>query len=628
MCGIVGYLGAQNPKDVILQGLKKLEYRGYDSAGVAILNDGHFKRVRAEGKLKNLEARLNEESFNGHLGIGHTRWATHGVPSERNAHPHQVNGVSLVHNGIIENYLEIREDLRKRGAVITSDTDSELVAHLVAEEVVKTQDLRQAVLNVLPQLRGAFSVLVVWEKQPDRLLAFKDGPPLILGVAEKQAFVVSDVQAALNQTRQFIYLDDREVAEVRAGGYEIFDLQGKPIQKPITTIDWNTEQSEKMGYSHYMLKEIYEQSRAVAAALAPHVIAGEDRVALSRVGLKGVTPQALEQLDQVQDVIETDAVFRDVERVAIVACGTSYYAGLYGKYLIERLAGLSCEVDVASEFRYRHPVLTPKTLVITVSQSGETADTLAAVRLAKQQGCRVLSICNVRNSTIDREAHGHLYMNTGTEVGVASTKAFTATLALFNLVALSMGRARGRVNEAEEKSHVAALLALPSQIEVVLAFDKYFMDAIEDFRTHKGFLYMGRGVSYPLALEGALKMKELAYLHAEGYAAGEMKHGPLALIDEKMAMVMIVPQDDLYEKTISNLEEAKARGGHIISIGTGDDERLKSVSHRYLALPKAHWATNAILAAVPLQLMAFHMAQALGHDVDQPRNLAKSVTVE
>lgn len=628
MCGIVGYLGAQNPKDVILQGLKKLEYRGYDSAGVAILNDGHFKRVRAEGKLKNLEARLNEEQFNGHLGIGHTRWATHGVPSERNAHPHQVNGVSLVHNGIIENYLEIREALRRRGANITSDTDSELVAHLVAEEVVKTQDLRKAVLNVLPMLRGAFSVLVVWEKQPDRLIAFKDGPPLILGVADDQAFVVSDVQAALNQTRKFVYLDDREVAEVRAGGYEIFDLQGRKLDKPVTTINWNAEQSEKMGFSHYMLKEIYEQSRAIASALAPHVIAGEDRVALSRVGLKGVSPQALEQLDQVQDVIETDAIFRDVERVAIVACGTSYYAGLYGKYLIERLAGLSCEVDVASEFRYRHPVLTPKTLVITVSQSGETADTLAAVRLAKQQGCRVLSICNVRNSTIDREAHGHIYMNTGTEVGVASTKAFTATLALFNLVSLQMGRARGRVSEADEKEHVAALLALPSQIEVVLAFDKYFLDAIEDFRTHKGFLYMGRGVSYPLALEGALKMKELAYLHAEGYAAGEMKHGPLALIDEKMAMVMIVPQDDLYEKTISNLEEAKARGGHIISIGTGDDERLKSVSHRYLAMPKAHWATNPILAAVPLQLMAFHMAQALGHDVDQPRNLAKSVTVE
>lgn len=628
MCGIVGYLGAQNPKDVILQGLRKLEYRGYDSAGVAILNGGHFKRVRAEGKLKNLETRLNDETFDGHLGIGHTRWATHGVPSERNAHPHQVGGVSLVHNGIIENYLEIREALRQRGADITSDTDSELVAHLIAEEVARTRDLRQAVLNVLPLLRGAFSVLVVWEEQPDRLIAFKDGPPLILGVADEQAFVVSDVQAALNQTQKFVYLDDREVAEVRRDRYEIFDLEGRTLDKPVTTLNWSAEQSEKMGYSHFMLKEIYEQSRAVAAALAPHVNAGEDRVRLSRVGLKGVTPQALDELDPVADAAQTDQIFRDVDRVAIVACGTSYYAGLYGKYLIERLAGLSCEVDVASEFRYRHPVLTPKTLVVTVSQSGETADTLAAVRLAKQQGCRVLSICNVRNSTIDREAHGHLYMNSGVEVGVASTKAFTSTLALFNLVALAMGKARGRVNEADERAHVAALLALPSQIEVVLAFDKYFIESIEDFRTHKGFLYMGRGVSYPLALEGALKMKELAYLHAEGYAAGEMKHGPLALIDEKMAMVMIVPRDDLYEKTISNLEEAKARGGHIISIGTGDDERLKSVSHRYLSLPEAHWATNAILAAVPLQLMAFHMAQALGHDVDQPRNLAKSVTVE
>jgi glucosamine--fructose-6-phosphate aminotransferase (isomerizing) len=628
MCGIVGYLGAQNPKDVILQGLKKLEYRGYDSAGVAILNDGHFKRVRAEGKLKNLEARLADEKFNGHLGIGHTRWATHGVPSERNAHPHQVNGISLVHNGIIENYLEIREALKRRGATITSDTDSELVAHLVAEEVVKTQDLKEAVLNVLPLLRGAFSVLVVWEKQPDRLIAFKDGPPLILGIAEDQAFVVSDVQAALNQTQRFIYLDDREVAEVRQDSYEIFDLQGNKLAKPITTLKWNAEQSEKMGFSHFMLKEIYEQSRAVAMALAPHVIAGEDRVHLSRVGLKGTSPQALEDLDPVQDALETATIFKGIDRVAIVACGTSYYAGLYGKYLIERLAEVQVEVDVASEFRYRHPVLGEKTLVITVSQSGETADTLAAVRLAKQKGCRVLSICNVRNSTIDREAHGHLYMNSGVEVGVASTKAFTSTLSLFNLVALSIGKARGTVSAATEKEYVAALLALPSQIEVVLAFDKYFAEAIEEFRAHKGFLYMGRGTSYPLALEGALKMKELAYLHAEGYAAGEMKHGPLALIDEKMAMVMIVPQDELYEKTVSNLEEAKARGGHIISIGTGDDERLKSVSDRYLAMPKAHWSTNAILTAIPLQLMAFHMAAALGHDVDQPRNLAKSVTVE
>lgn len=628
MCGIVGYLGDLNPKDVILQGLKKLEYRGYDSAGVAILNDGHFKRVRAEGKLKNLEQRLSEEKFNGHLGIGHTRWATHGVPSERNAHPHQVNGVSLVHNGIIENYLEIREALKKRGADITSDTDSELVAHLVAEEVQQTQDLKTAVLNILPLLRGAFSVLVVWEKQPDRLIAFKDGPPLILGVSKDQAFVVSDVQAALNLTQQFVYLDDREVAEVRKDRYSIFDLQGNLLDKPVATLQWNAEQTEKKGFSHFMLKEIYEQPHAVADAMAPHVIAGQNVVRLAKVGLKGTTPQNLEGLDLEQDHLETNEVFRGMDRVAIVACGTSFYAGLFGKYLIERLAGLPVEVDVASEFRYRHPALNAKTLVITVSQSGETADTLAAMRLAKQKGCRVLSICNVRNSTIDREAHGHLYMNSGVEVGVASTKAFTSTLTLFNLIALAMGRARSAITAETEQEHVAALLALPSQIEVVLAFDKYFTEAIESFRSHRGFLYMGRGVSYPLALEGALKMKELAYLHAEGYAAGEMKHGPLALIDKDMAMVMIVPQDELYEKTISNLEEAKARGGHIISIGTGDDERLKSVSDRYLALPAAHWSTNAILAVVPLQLMAFHMAQSLGHDVDQPRNLAKSVTVE
>lgn len=611
MCGIVGYLGPQSPKEMILAGLRRLEYRGYDSAGVSILDHGHFKRVRAEGKLKNLEQRLEQEHFEGHLGIGHTRWATHGVPSERNAHPHQVGGVSLVHNGIIENYLEIREELKKRGADITSDTDSELVAHLVAEEVQNTQDLKKAVLNVLPRLRGAFSVLVVWEQQPDRLLAFKDGPPLIIGLGQDQNFVVSDVQAALAQTRDFIYLEDREVAEVRRDQVSVFDLQGRPLQKEVVHLNWSAEQSEKSGYSHYMLKEIYEQPQAVAAAVAPHLDLANNEVRLSELGW----PESAE-------------FFRSLDRVAVVACGTSFYAGLVGKYLIERLAQVPVDVDVASEFRYRHPVLTKNTLVITVSQSGETADTLAAVRLAKSLGSPVLSICNVRNSTIDREAHGHLYMNSGPEIGVASTKAFTSTLALFNVVALAIAKDKEILPKHIEHEHVQALLALPSQIEVVLAFDKYFAEASEAFRSHKGFLYMGRGLSYPIALEGALKMKELAYLHAEGYAAGEMKHGPLALIDERMAMVMIVPKDELYEKTLSNLEEAKARGGQIISIGTGDDERLKSVSDRYLALPNCHWSTNPILAAVPLQLMAFHLAQTLGHDVDQPRNLAKSVTVE
>lgn len=628
MCGIVGYLGPQDPKDVILAGLKKLEYRGYDSAGVSILDHGKFKRVRAEGKLGNLETKLKNEKFDGGIGIGHTRWATHGVPSERNAHPHTVQGVSLVHNGIIENYLEIKEELLKGGAQITSDTDSELVAHLIAHEVERTKDLPKAVFAVLPKLKGAFSILVVWEHEPDLLVAFKDGPPLILGSGQGQNFVVSDVQAALAYTNKFVYLEDREVAIVHKDKFEIFDMKGKPVSKKIDEINWTTEMTDKRGYAHYMLKEIYEQPQAFSAAIAPHLNAGSETVLLGALGFSGAAPTTIKGLDQVKEWAHTQEVFKGIERISIVACGTSYYAGLMGKYLIEERARIPVEVDVASEFRYRNPPVNAKTLFISISQSGETADTLAAVRLAKTKGVRVLSLCNVVNSTIDREAHGHMYMNAGTEVGVASTKAFICTLGLLQCLSASIGRVKGTLKTEEEKAIVRALLSIPSQLEVVLAFDKYFADAADSLKKHKGFLYMGRGVNYPMALEGALKMKELAYLHAEGYAAGEMKHGPLALIDKDIAIVMIVPKDELYDKTVSNLEEAKARGGQIISIGTGEDTRLREASHRYLSLPFAHASCNPILAVVSLQLMAYHMAHSLGHDVDQPRNLAKSVTVE
>jgi len=628
MCGIVGYLGPQNPKDVIVNGLKKLEYRGYDSAGVSILHDGHFKRIRAEGKLRNLEQKLQGEEFNGHLGIGHTRWATHGVPSERNAHPHQVKGISLVHNGIIENYMEIREELKKRGADITSDTDSELVAHLLAEEVDVQKDLFKAVQVVLKKLRGAFSILAVWDQKPNELVAFKDGPPLVVGLGDKQVFVVSDVQAALQYTKTFIYLDDREIAYIKNGEATIYSNEGQRIAKKSVELNWNADQVEKKGFSHFMLKEIYEQPHAVADAMTPHIRTNSFSVQLKGLGFGGHSAHDLEKLDPEQDWKATSEVFKGIQQIFIVACGTSYYAGSVGKYLIENLAQVPVEIDIASEFRYRNPALRKNTLVITISQSGETADTLAAIRLAKEKGCQTLSICNVKNSTIDREAHGHLYMNSGPEIGVASTKAFVSTLTILNLLAVAIGKVRGILNESKEKEHVEALLKLPAQLEVVLAYDKYFTEASENLKQFKGFLYMGRGVSYPIALEGALKLKELAYLHAEGYAAGEMKHGPLALIDEKMAILMIVPSDELYEKTVSNLEEAKARGGRIISIGTGENERLKSVSERYLGLPKAHWSTNPILAVVPLQLMAFHLASSLGYDVDQPRNLAKSVTVE
>jgi glucosamine--fructose-6-phosphate aminotransferase (isomerizing) len=627
MCGIVGYLGPQNPKDVIIAGLKKLEYRGYDSAGIAVLNQGKTKRVRAAGKLKALEDKLTTEKFDGHIGIGHTRWATHGAPNERNAHPHQVRGISLVHNGIIENYVEIRENLLAKGATINSDTDSELVAHLIANEIETTKDLYKAVEKILGKIRGAFSIVAMWEQNPNQLVAFKDGPPLVVGVGLKETFVASDVQALLQYTHKFIYLDDREIVSIQGTDVKIFSANGYAINKKVVELNWDPQMVEKQGYPHFMLKEIYEQPRAVAAAIEPHVNPDNFSIRLKNVGF-GAQVHKLEEIDSAQDWTKTQETLKNIDRVFIIACGTSSYAGMVGKYLIESIAQVPVEVDIASEFRYRNPVIPPKTLVMTISQSGETADTLAAIRMAKDKGATTLSICNVRNSTIDREAHGHLYMNSGPEIGVASTKAFTSTLAILNCIAVAMGRARNTVNDKQEKEFVQALLAAPSQLEVVLAYDKYFDQAAHKLKEYRGFLYLGRGVSFPIAMEGALKLKELAYMHAEGYAAGEMKHGPLALIDERMAIVMLAPSDELYEKSISNLEEARARGGQVIAIGTGDNDKLRNISQYYLSLPKAHWTINPILEAIPLQLMAYHLASSLGYDVDQPRNLAKSVTVE
>lgn len=612
MCGIVGYFGPQDPKDVIMKGLKALEYRGYDSAGVAILDHGHFKRVRAEGKLGNLAEKLKTEKFDGHLGIGHTRWATHGRPIERNAHPHSVGGVSLVHNGIIENYVSLKEELVKGGSQIESDTDSELVAHLVERELRTTPDLLKAVLKVLPRLEGAYAILVVNEKQPDTMVAFKNGPPLILGVGEDAMYVASDVQAIVSYTKKVVYLEDGEIVEVKGKKFQVYHPDGTTTTKPIVEVNWTTEVASKGGFAHFMLKEIFEQPRAVAQAIQPHINLEKSSIELKDTGIADI-----------------GALLKGIERVQVVACGSSFYAGMAGEYMIEQLARVSVECDVASEFRYRNPVLTKNTLFISISQSGETADTLAAVRLAKSAGVKVLSICNVRQSTIDREADAHLYMNAGTEIGVASTKAFSATLALMNVLSLAIARAKGALNADEEAGYVRQLLAAPAQIETVLNLDKFFKQAADKLKQYKGFLYLGRHIHYPIALEGALKLKELAYMHAEGYAAGEMKHGPLALIDEKMAVVMLAPHDALFEKSLSNLEEAKARGGQIISISTGHDKRLEQISTHYLALPESvGWFTLPLLELIPVQLLAYHVASSLGHDVDQPRNLAKSVTVE
>lgn len=610
MCGIVGYLGPKDPKDVILTGLKALEYRGYDSAGVAILDNGQFKRVRAEGKLSNLSDKLKNVKFTGHLGIGHTRWATHGGPSERNAHPHSVGHVSLVHNGIIENYVELREQLVREGAVMESDTDSELVAHLLDRQLLKTPDLLLAVQAVLPQLKGAYAIVAVTDSEPDTLVAFKNGPPLIVGIGEDAMYVASDVQALVSYTRKVLYLEDGEVVQIKGKTFKLMSSDGKSIERKPVDVDWNSEVASKGGFAHFMLKEIFEQPRAVAAAIQPHIDLNANKVKLNGVGF------------------DVKKVFGEIERIFFVACGTSYYSALVGEYMLERVAKIPVECDIASEFRYRQPVLPKNSLLVAISQSGETADTLAAVRLAKQAGLKVLSICNVQKSSIDREADGHLYMNAGVEVGVASTKAFSATLSILNLLTIAVAEARGQINSSEEADLIRQLQAAPAHIETTLNLDKFFKQAAAHLKEYKGFLYLGRNVHYPIALEGALKLKELAYMHAEGYAAGEMKHGPLALIDKDMAVVTLVPKDDMFEKTLSNLEEAKARGGQIISIGTGANSRLEQISNHYLQLPEVGWFTLPLLEVIPVQLLAYHVASSLGHDVDQPRNLAKSVTVE
>lgn len=617
MCGIVGYYGPKETAEILVNGLKKLEYRGYDSAGVAIINNSHIGVVRAKGKLNALEDKLKSAPLHGRIGIGHTRWATHGVPSERNAHPHTVDGVCLVHNGIIENYTELKQELISQGSQFSSDTDSEVVAHLVSQELKTTPDLFGAVQKVIPRLRGAYAILIIWDQQPDTLVAFKNGPPLLVALGEQETFVASDAHAVLPYSDRVIYLEDGEVVRIQNNKVQFYSPSGSLLDKDVTVINWSVEDTEKMGFKHFMLKEIFEQPKAVSSVISQYVDLEAQTVKMNDL-----------QVGPIQSSEFSEADLKSAERIFILACGTSYYAGMYAKYLIEKMAQVPVEIDFASEFRYRDPVIPKNSLVIVISQSGETADTLAVLRLAKDSGAQVLSITNTKGSTIDRESHAHLYMHAGVEVGVASTKAFISTLTVLNLLAVRLSQSRNLLSKSEQQKMIACMLALPSQMEAVLSYDKFFAKTSNVFKKYKGFLYLGRGVSYPIAMEGALKLKELAYMHAEGYAAGEMKHGPLALIDENMLVVVICPKDQHYEKTISNLQEAKARGGQIISIGTGEDETLKSLSLHYLSLPESHWSMSGILSTIPLQLLAYHLADVLKYDVDQPRNLAKSVTVE
>lgn len=609
MCGIIGYLGPQNPVEVIVEGLKKLEYRGYDSAGIAVIQDKQFKVRRSQGKLIELSRLLSQDPISGHIGIGHTRWATHGRPSETNAHPHVVGRVALVHNGIIENYLDLKKLLSDEGRSFLSDTDSEIVAHLI-DKYLKGRDLVKAVQLALEKIKGSYALVIMDSQDPTRIVAVRKECPLILGIGEKEFFIASDVLAFLHHTDRVIYLEDGEMAVIEKPFPQILSLKKGKIKKEIQKISWSPVMAEKAGYKHFMQKEIFEQPQAIIDTFRGRVSPEKGEVLLPEVGL---TPEQLEDIDQIH----------------IVACGTSWHAALIGKFLLEDYCRIPTAVDYASEYRYRNPIVNPRTLLILISQSGETADTLAALREGKKKKARVLAICNVVGSSIAREADGVIYTHAGPEIGVASTKAFTTQLAALYLMTLYLGQSLKKITQKNRLAMVQELLRVPHGIEQVLEEEGKIQAIAQKYFQAQDFLFLGRGIHYPIALEGALKLKEISYIHAEGYPAGEMKHGPIALIDERMPTVVLAPQNDIQEKVFSNIEEVKARGGIIIALTEGGKgAHIESKATEVIRVPKAGWGLSPILFVVPLQLLAYHIAVLRGTDVDQPRNLAKSVTVE
>ncbi len=609
MCGIVGYIGPQDAPPIVLEGLRRLEYRGYDSAGIACINAGRIDIRRAEGKLSRLEELLRNEPLAGTPGIGHTRWATHGRPSETNAHPHRAGRFVVVHNGIIENYLELKSRLREQGHTFSSETDTEIIAHLIEQHAKQGADFEAAVRGALGEVRGAYAVAVLCADEPGTLIAAKQGSPLVVGQGQGEFFVASDIPAMLSHTREMIFLEDGELVVFTAAAMQVSTLAGVPVVKVPKTITWSPVMAEKGGYRHFMLKEIHEQPRAIADTLA-----GRLREEHSEVFLEGMA------LD--------DAWLRDLERIYIVACGTSWHAGLVGKFLLEKHARVPVEVDIASEFRYRDPLVTPRTLTVVISQSGETADTLAALREARGKGGKVVAVCNVVESSIARESDGVIYTHAGPEIGVASTKAFTTQLIALVLFALHLGRVRGIMGVTSRRALVDALINLPRQVESCLELDGEIEKLAAELMHARDFLYLGRGNQYPIALEGALKLKEISYIHAEGYPAGEMKHGPIALIDENLPVVVIAPHNDTFEKVAANLEEVQARGGRVVAVTDRAAQDLAAKAEAVLAIPSTVDDLMPILTAIPMQLLAYHVAVLKGTDVDQPRNLAKSVTVE
>jgi glutamine---fructose-6-phosphate transaminase (isomerizing) len=608
MCGIVGILGREPVAASLVDALKRLEYRGYDSAGIATLEGGQLARRRAEGKLRNLEARLEREPLTGTSGIGHTRWATHGKPSESNAHPHATDRLAVVHNGIIENFRELRDELKKKGARFTSETDTEVVAHLVTQEMQAGHSPAEAVAAALPRLRGAFALAFLFAGEDDLLIGARKGSPLAIGYGDGQMYLGSDAIALAPFTDRIAYLEDGDSAVLTHKSAEIRDLKGGKVQRPVVKSLASALLVDKGNYRHFMAKEIHEQPEVVGHTLAHYLDMATD---------------------QVQLPADLPFDFRRIERISMSACGTAYYAGMVAKYWFERIARLPVEIDVASEFRYREPPLAPGGLAIFVSQSGETADTLATLRYAKEQGQHVVAVVNVPTSTIARESHAVMPTLAGPEIGVASTKAFTCQIAVLACLAIAAGRARGVLSADEERKLVHALIEVPRLMTEALALEPQIERLAHDLAKSRDVLYLGRGTSYPLALEGALKLKEISYIHAEGYAAGELKHGPIALIDERMPVIVIGPYDRVFEKTVSNMQEVAARRGRIILVTDPQGAREAQVESPFkLMLPSMPAIATPLVYAIPVQLIAYHTAVVMGTDVDQPRNLAKSVTVE
>ncbi len=610
MCGIIGYVGNSEATPVLLDGLKRLEYRGYDSAGIAVMGPHGLLIRRVEGKLGRLEAALAKEPMVGTSGVGHTRWATHGRPSENNAHPHRSGDIVVVHNGIIENFVELKRFLMAEGFKFSSETDTEVICHLIEHYCRRGQRTLDALSSARARLKGSYAVVVMSVKEPDVLYVAKRGSPLVVGEGEGERFVASDIPALLPYTKDMIFLEDGDTAVITSSRIKILDDGGRDISRTPQRIPWNPLMAEKGGYKHFMLKEIFEQPQVMQDVLAGRV----DRD-LGRVMLE-----------------EVDALFDGdrprFDRIAIVACGTSFHAGMIGKYLIESLAKMPVAIDLASEFRYREPLLDERTLVISISQSGETADTLAAQKMSREFGTSVLGICNVVGSSIARSADATLYTHAGPEIGVASTKAFTAQLSALNLFALYLAQKRGTIDAAKEARLVEEMTQLPRFMQGVLAQAEEMRAIAEGLSYSSHVLYIGRGTNYPIALEGALKLKEISYMHAEGFAAGELKHGPIALIDHGVPVIAIAPQDCMREKVLSNIEEVRARGATVIAVGHKEDAELAEKSSHMIAIPKASWQATPMLTALPMQLIAYFAADHKGTDVDQPRNLAKSVTVE